>query len=187
MKNSILLPIIIALAATPVARATTVGFSATPTARSVVNDTGTAIAAGSLWWVGNFANENFALGAGSVASNWATISNSGGWVALGTETGVAGVSNGDGAWPCRYAPATRQPGRLERRWQGRRWRSRACSRMQWLSARQDDPPKNGFHDNAILPKKGVWGDLNVNHFQTRTPSINWTLKARVARKTPSSC
>ena len=26
-------------------------------------------------------------------------------------------------------------------------------------------PQNGFHDNAILVKNGVWGDLNVNHFR----------------------
>jgi len=96
MKNSITLSIIVGLAATSISCATTVGFGASPGSRSIVNSSSTGIAAGSLWWVGSFANENFALGTGSVASNWATISNNGGWVALGTETGVVGVGSGDG-------------------------------------------------------------------------------------------
>ncbi|MEO6785281.1 MAG: PEP-CTERM sorting domain-containing protein [Chthoniobacteraceae bacterium] len=78
MKKSVFLSIVASLATLPLASATTVGWGATPSSRSVVQPNSSAVTAGSEVLIGTFANENFSLSSGTVLANWTSIMAAGG-------------------------------------------------------------------------------------------------------------
>ena len=79
MKKSILLPIIVGFATVPFASATTIGFGAVPTARSVVETNLTDVSAGSLVLVGTFASPTFTLTGTTIQQEVTNAIADGGW------------------------------------------------------------------------------------------------------------
>lgn len=88
MRNSFLLAPIVGLLVVPFADATTIGFSPSPTARTVVDSTSAALNdISSLVWVGNFSNIAFSLNNTlSLQDNVTAIAAAGGWEQFGLDT-----------------------------------------------------------------------------------------------------
>jgi hypothetical protein len=89
-KLTFVLPAVL-LATLAGAHATTVGFSGTPSARTVVDSTATQLSITSLVWVGTFTSESFAYNPSlSIAANVAAIESLGGWnqFSLDTSSGL---------------------------------------------------------------------------------------------------
>ncbi len=97
MKHSVLALSALALFSLNSAHATTIGFGAVPTARQIVdalNGT-TPIAAGSLVWVGNFANESFVFDQNlTIQQNVNAITAAGVWRQFSLDTATNTVNSG---------------------------------------------------------------------------------------------
>lgn len=93
MKKAILTSAIVGAAFIPFADATTVGFSAAPSARVVATDAGVQLSTSSLVLVGNFVSEAFTFNnALNMPTNFAAIAAAGGWKQFTLDT-VAGTPN----------------------------------------------------------------------------------------------
>ncbi len=96
MRKSLLLATLLFAISLPMARATTIGFGAVPTARTVVDASlATVTNASSLVLAGTFANQSFTLQSGmSLAANVTAVMASGGWEQFGLDTTTSTLNAG---------------------------------------------------------------------------------------------